>query len=415
MSFNVQKIRADFPILKRKIKGNPLIYLDSAASSQKPSQVLQAMNAFYEANYANIHRGVYTIAEEATELYEKAREKTAQFLNAKETREIIFTRSTTESINLVRFAWGRKNIKEGDEILLTEMEHHSNLVPWQLLAQEKGAKLKFIPFDAEGKLVLEDLDKLLTPQTKLVACTTVSNTFGTVNPVEKIIAKAHANGSLVLLDAAQAAPHMTIDVQKLDVDFLAFSSHKMLGPTGIGVLYGKAALLENMDPFLGGGEMIKTVEWDHSTWNDIPWKFEAGTQSIAEAVGLAVAIDYLNNIGMEAIHDHEQMLVRHTMGRMREIPGLTIYGPPADGPPAGERAGLVAFNLADVHPHDVAALLDRNGICVRAGHHCTQPLHRKLGLNATVRASFYLYNTKEEVDQMIEELKEIAEFFKGGG
>ncbi|OGQ47126.1 MAG: cysteine desulfurase, partial [Deltaproteobacteria bacterium RIFCSPLOWO2_02_FULL_46_8] len=309
MSFDVQKIRADFPILKRKINGKPLIYLDSAASSQKPSQVLQAMNAFYEANYANIHRGVYTIAEEATELYEKAREKVAKFLNAKETREIIFTRSTTESINLVRFAWGRKNIKEGDEILLTEMEHHSNLVPWQLLAQEKGAKLKFIPFDAEGKLVLEDLDKLLTPQTKLVACTYVSNTFGTVNPVEKIIAKAHANGSLVLLDAAQAAPHMAIDIQKLDVDFLAFSSHKMLGPTGIGVLYGKAALLENMDPFLGGGEMIKTVEWDHSTWNDIPWKFEAGTQSIAEAVGLAAAIDYLNDIGLSAIHDHEQMLV----------------------------------------------------------------------------------------------------------
>lgn len=406
MGFDVSKIRSDFPILKRKVHGKPLVYLDSTASSQKPQQVLDAMNAFYQASYANIHRGVYTIAEEATELYENARAKTAQFLNAK-TNEIVFTRNTTEAINLVRFAWGGKNVKAGDEILLTEMEHHSNLVPWQLLAEEKGAKLKFIPIDGQGKLVLEELDRLLTLKTKLVACTAISNMLGTVNPVETIIQKAHANGSLVLLDAAQAAPHIPIDVEKLDADFLAFSSHKMLGPTGIGVLFAKAALLEAMEPFLGGGEMIKEVQWERSTWNDVPWKFEAGTQSIAEAMGLAAAIDYLNGVGLNAIHDHEQTLVRYAMERMHEIPGLTIYGPPAS-----DRAGLVAFNLEEVHPHDVAALLDRNGICVRAGHHCTQPLHRKLGLNATVRASFYLYNTKEEADQLMEGLKEITAFFK---
>ncbi len=407
MTFPTEKIRSDFPILKRKIGSKALVYLDNAASSQKPKQVIEAMDAFYQSSYANIHRGIYTIAEEATELYENARKSVARFLNAASESEIVFTRGTTEGINLVRFAWGRKNIEEGDEILLTEMEHHSNLVPWQLLAQEKGATLKFIPFDAQGRLQLDRLDSLLTPKTKLAACAFASNTFGTINPVEKIIAAAHAKGIPVLLDAAQAVPHFKIDLQKLDCDFLAFSSHKMLGPTGIGVLYGKKRHLEKMDPFLGGGEMIKKVEWDHATWNDIPWKFEAGTQSIAEAVGLHAAIQYLNHVELDKIFEHDQSLVRYCMERLPEIDGLTMYGPPAH-----ERTGLIAFSIRDIHPHDIAAVLDRNGICVRAGHHCTQPLHRKLGLEATVRASFYLYNTKEEVDLLVDGLKDTVKLFR---
>ena len=407
MTYPTEKIRSDFPILKRRIGNKALVYLDNAASSQKPKQIIDAMDAFYQSSYSNIHRGIYTIAEEATELYENARGAAAKFINASFDSEVVFTRGTTEGINLVRFAWGRKNINAGDEILLTEMEHHSNLVPWQMLAQEKGAKLKFIPFDANGRLELDKLDSLLTPKTKLVAMIYVSNTLGTINPVEKVIAKAHAKGIPVLLDAAQAISHFKIDVQKLDCDFLAFSAHKMLGPTGIGVLYGKKEHLEKMDPFLGGGEMIKRVEWDHSTWNDIPWKFEAGTQSIAEAVGLNAAIQYLEHVGMEEIFEHDRSLVRYCMERLPEISGLTMYGPPAE-----ERTGLISFAFNDIHPHDVAAVLDRNGICVRAGHHCTQPLHRKLGLDATVRASFYLYNTKEEIDLLIDGLKDTVKLFR---
>lgn len=405
--FNVEQIREQFPILKRKIHGHPLIYVDNAASSQKPRAVLDAMQKFYEASYANIHRGVYTIAEEATEQYESARDAVAKFLNAPHASEIVFTRGTTEAINLVKNGYGRKFIKAGDAILLTEMEHHSNLVPWQMLAQEKGAKLKFIPVDCYGKLMLEQLDTLLTEQTKLVALTMASNMLGTINPVATIIQKAHARGVPVLLDAAQAVPHLKIDVQKLDCDFLAFSSHKMLGPTGIGALYAKTRHLEAMDPFLGGGEMIKTVEWDRSTWNDIPWKFEAGTQSIAEAVGLKAAIEFLEATGREAIHQHEQTLVRLCMERLQTIEEIRFYGPP----PA-ERVGLVSFNVKGVHPHDVAAVLDRNGICVRAGHHCTQPLHHKLGIDASARASFYLYNTKEEIDCLINGLKECVKLFR---
>lgn len=398
---------SDFPILKRKIHGHPLVYLDNAASSQKPHAVLEAMNNFYQASYANIHRGVYTIAEEATEQYEGAREAVQKFIGAACTQEIIFTRGTTESINLVARSWGDQNIQAGDEILLTEMEHHSNIVPWQLLAERKGATVKTIPFDKQGRLVTEGLDKLLTPKTKILSLTMASNTFGTKNPAKEIIAKAHASGTLVMLDAAQAAPHQALNVQDLDCDFLAFSSHKMLGPTGIGVLYGKKAHLEKMPPFLGGGEMIKEVKWDRSTWNDLPWKFEAGTQSIAEAVGLKAAIDYLTKVGLKNIEAHEQSLVRYTMERLPEVEGVTLLGPPPQ-----ERVGLIAFTLQEVHPHDVAAMLDRNGICVRAGHHCTMPLHKKLGLEATVRASFYLYNTKEEVDLLIDGLKETVRFFK---
>lgn len=406
MVLDVAKIREDFPILKRTIHGHPLVYLDNAASSQKPKHVIMAMNAFYQASYANIHRGVYTIAEEATELYESAREHIKNFINARFVQEIVFTRGTTESINLVAHSWGDKNIQAGDVILLTEMEHHSNIVPWQLLAERKRARLKYIPFDSKGRLNLENLDTLLE-DCKMAAFTLASNTFGTKNPAKVIIKRAHAKGALVLLDAAQAVPHQVVDVGDLDCDFLAFSSHKMLGPTGIGVLYGKKEHLETMDPFLGGGEMIKTVAWDHSTWNDLPWKFEAGTQSIAEAVGLKAAVDYLKNIGPNCIAEHEQSLVRYAMERLHEVTGLTMIGPP---PP--ERVGLVSFHIKDIHPHDVAAVLDRNGICVRAGHHCTMPLHKKLGLEATVRASFYLYNTKEEVDLLLAALQEAVKIFR---
>lgn len=407
MTLNTKNLREDFPILTRRINGKQLIYLDNAASSQKPKTVLEAMNRFYSANYANIHRGVYTIAEEATELYENARKKVAEFIGASSSSEIVFTKGTTESINLVAHSFGDLEIREGDEILLTEMEHHSNLVSWQLLAERKRAKLKFIPFNTQGKLNLETLDSLLSPRTKIVALTMASNTFGTINPVESIIQRAHAKGIPVLLDAAQAAPHLPIDVQKLDCDFLAFSSHKMLGPTGIGVLYAKKEWLEKMPPFLGGGEMIKKVEWERSTWNDIPWKFEAGTQSIAEAVGLDAAIDYLKKVGLENIHHHEQSLIQYAMERLQEVEKITLLGPGAL-----ERVGLITFTVQGIHPHDIAAMLDRNGICVRAGHHCTQPLHRKLGLEATVRASLYLYNTKEEIDALIDAFKETVQFFK---
>lgn len=407
MTLEVEKIRSEFPILKRKIKGKALVYLDNAASSQKPRAVLEAMQNFYEASYANIHRGVYTIAEEATEQYENAREAVAKFINANTYQEIIFTRGTTESINLIAHAWGEKNIQAGDEILLTEMEHHSNLVPWQILAKAKGAKLKFIPINAQGKLQMEALEKLLTPKTKILSMTIASNMLGTINPVEAIIRLAHAKGVPVSLDGAQGVAHLGVDVQKLDCDFLSFSAHKMLGPTGIGVCYAKKEHLEKMDPFLGGGEMIKEVHWDHSTWNDLPWKFEAGTQSIAEAVGLKAAIDYLNNVGLKKIHEHEEALTRYTMERLGEVPGVQMFGPAPS-----ERVGLISFNIQGIHPHDVAAMLDRNGICVRAGHHCTQPLHRKLGLEASVRASFYLYNTKEEVDLLIDGLQETVRFFK---
>ncbi len=407
MNFPSEQIRADFPILSRKINGHPLVYLDSAASSQKPRQVMDAVTHFLSMNYANIHRGVYTIAEEATELYEQARAAVRDFIGATEAQEIIFTRGTTESINLVRFSWGRKKFHAGDEIWLTEMEHHSNLVPWQLLAEETGAKLRFIPFDQNGELQLDVLRQGLTQKSKLVAVIYASNTFGTINPVREIIKIAHQKNIPVLLDAAQAVPSMPINVQELDCDFLAFSGHKMLGPTGIGVLYAKRAHLEAMDPFMGGGEMIKTVELEHSTWNDVPWKFEAGTQAISEAVGLGAAIQYLKKIGMEKVRDQEKFLTHYAMERLHEVPDVTLYGPEAS-----KRGGVIAFNLKGIHPHDVATVLDRNGIAVRAGHHCTQPLHRKLGLDATVRASFYIYNTTQEIDLMISCLKEAHQFFK---
>ncbi len=401
---DIERVRADFPALSRTVHGHPLAFLDSAASSQKPVPVLEAMDRVYRECYANVHRGIYAFSEEATLAYENARDRVASFINAPVREEIVFTRNTTEAINLVAYAWGRTNIRPGDRILLTEMEHHSNLVPWQLLAQEKGAQLVYLPITDDGLLRMDRLDSLLDEGVKLVAVTMMSNVLGTVNPVREIIRKAHAAGAVVLVDAAQAVPHMPVDVQDLDCDFLAFSGHKMCGPTGIGVLYGKEALLEAMPPFLGGGDMIRKVEWESATWNRLPWKFEAGTPAFVEGIGLGAAVDYLRGIGMEAIAAHERELTAYAMERLSALPGLTIIGPPAH-----QRGGVVAFTFRGIHPHDIAHMLDMEGIAVRAGHHCAQPLHRRLGLTATVRASFYLYNTPEEVDRLARALERIGE------
>jgi len=400
---DIERVRADFPTLSRTVHGRPLVFLDSAASSQKPLPVLEAMERVYRECYANIHRGIYAFSEEATLAYENARDRVASFINAPVREGIIFTRNTTEAINLVAYAWGRTNIRSGDRILLTEMEHHSNLVPWQLLAQEKGAQLVYLPITDDGLLRMDLLDSLLDERVKLVAVTMMSNVLGTVNPVKEIICRAHAAGAVVLVDAAQSVPHMPVDVQDLDCDFLAFSGHKMCGPTGIGVLYGKEALLEAMPPFLGGGDMIRKVEWESATWNRLPWKFEAGTPAFVEGIGLGAAVDYLTGIGMEAIAAHERELTAYALERLSALLGLNIVGPPAH-----QRGGVVAFTFRGIHPHDIAHMLDMEGIAVRAGHHCAQPLHRRLGLTATVRASFYLYNTAEEVDALARALERIG-------
>jgi len=400
---DIERVRDDFPALSRTVHGRPLVFLDSAASSQKPLPVLEAMERVYRECYANVHRGIYAFSEEATLAYENARDRVASFINAPVREGIIFTRNTTEAINLVAYAWGRMNIRSGDRILLTEMEHHSNLVPWQLLAQEKGAQLVYLPITDDGLLRMDLLDSLLDERVKLVAVTMMSNVLGTVNPVKEIICRAHAAGAVVLVDAAQSVPHMPVDVQDLDCDFLAFSGHKMCGPTGIGVLYGKEALLEAMPPFLGGGDMIRKVEWESATWNRLPWKFEAGTPAFVEGIGLGAAVDYLTGIGMEAIAAHERELTAYALERLSALPGLNIVGPPAH-----QRGGVVAFTFRGIHPHDIAHMLDMEGIAVRAGHHCAQPLHRRLGLTATVRASFYLYNTAEEVDALARALERIG-------
>jgi len=400
---DIERVRADFPALSRTVHGRPLVFLDSAASSQKPLPVLEAMERVYRECYANVHRGIYAFSEEATLAYENARDRVASFINAPVREGIIFTRNTTEAINLVAYAWGRTNTRSGDRILLTEMEHHSNLVPWQLLAQEKGAQLVYLPITDDGLLRMDLLDSLLDERVKLVAVTMMSNVLGTVNPVKEIICRAHAAGAVVLVDAAQSVPHMPVDVQDLDCDFLAFSGHKMCGPTGIGVLYGKEALLEAMPPFLGGGDMIRKVEWESATWNRLPWKFEAGTPAFVEGIGLGAAVDYLTAIGMEAIAAHERELTAYALERLSALPGLNIVGPPAH-----QRGGVVAFTFRGIHPHDIAHMLDMEGIAVRAGHHCAQPLHRRLGLTATVRASFYLYNTAEEVDALARALERIG-------
>lgn len=403
---DTRAVRADFPILERKVHGKPLIYFDSGASSQKPAVVLQAMDDYYRLHNANVHRGVHTLSEEATALYEGARTRVAHFINAPADRQIIFTRGTTESINLVANSWGRANLKPGDEVLITEMEHHSNIVPWQILRDQIGFTLRYVPITPQGLLDLEQLDSLLTERTKLFSFVHVSNVLGTVNPVQELVRRAHAVGALVLLDGAQSVPHMPVDVQALDVDFLAFSSHKMCGPTGLGVLYGKRALLEAMPPWQGGGDMIREVKMSGSQWNTLPWKFEAGTPAIAEVIGLGAAVDYLGGVGMDAVAAHDHLLVASAWERLSQIEGLRILGP---GPEA--RGGLLAFTLGDIHPHDISAVLDQAGVAVRAGHHCAQPVHDKLGIVASARASFYLYNTVEEIEVLAQGLEETARVF----
>lgn len=405
--FDVLALRREFPILQQHVHGKPLAFLDSAASSQKPRRVIETLEDYYRRYNANVHRGVYRLSEEATFAYERARGKLARFINAASHREIVFVRNTTEAINLVAYAWGGANIHAGDRILLTMMEHHSNIVPWQLLAQRTGAELIYLPFDGQGRLVLDDLDRLLDERVKLVAFTHQSNVLGTINPVAPIVARARAVGARVLLDAAQSVPHMPVDVQALGVDFLAFSGHKMCGPTGIGVLWGRREVLQAMPPFLGGGSMIDLVELDHSTFAAIPARFEAGTPAIGEAIALGEAADYLQEIGLATIHQHEQELTAYALERLAAVPGITIYGPPA-GP---DRGGAISFSLEGVHPHDVAAVLDQEGVAVRAGHHCTQPLHRVLGVPATTRASFYLYNLPEEIDRLVAGLHKARQLF----
>src|SRR5579883_1611440 len=402
------EIRQDFPILARQVHGKPLVYLDSTASSQKPLAVIEAMSEYYRLYHANVHRGVYEISEEATARMEKARVKVARFLNARQSKQIIFTRNTSESINLVAYAWGGAHIHAGDLIVLTEMEHHSNLVPWQLLAQRTGARLEFIPVSDDGQLRLDVYEKLLEQQPKLVAFAHMSNVLGTITPAREIIAQAHAAGALALVDAAQSVPHLPVDVQELDADFLCFSGHKMLGPTGIGVLYGKREILEEMPPFMGGGDMIRTVHLRASTWNDLPWKFEAGTPAIAESIGLGAAVDYLSALGMEEVHRLEQEITSYAMEQLSTVPGLTIYGPPAD-----QRGGVVSFTLADIHPHDLASILDQEmGVAIRAGHHCAQPLMERFGLAATARASFYIYTTPADIDTLVRGLYKALEIFQ---
>ena len=404
---DVKSIRADFPILSRTVHGKPLVYLDNAATTQKPRQVIDALVNYYSRYNANIHRGIHALAEEATAAYEAVRERTAAFLHAPSARSIVFTRNATEAINLVAHAWGRATLKAGDGILLTEMEHHSNLVPWQLLAHATGATLSFVGLTDEGYLKLEDYERLLTAKTKLVALTHMSNVLGTINPVARLIEQAHRHGALVLIDAAQSVPHLPVDVGRLGCDFLACSAHKMLGPTGVGVLYAREALLESMDPFLGGGEMIADVQLDRSTWNDIPWKFEAGTPNIADVIAFGEALAYLERVGLDAIHAHERELSAYAVKRLREAEDIVLYGPPN----LEDRGGVVSFNLNGLHPHDVGTVLDQEGVAIRAGHHCAKPLMRRLGVTATARASMYLYNTMEDVDRLVDAVQTARAFF----
>ncbi len=399
------RIRADFPILQRTVHGKPLVYLDSTATSQKPQAVLDAMDSYYRTTNANIHRGVYELSEVATQQYEGARARIARFIGAKSSREVVYTRNATEAINLVAHAWGRANLHEGDAVLLSKMEHHSNLVPWQMLAAERGVVLRYLDVMPDGLLDLSEMDSLLDG-VRLVSVTQMSNVLGTINPVGEIIARAHEAGALVMLDAAQSVPHLPVNVQALDADFLAFSGHKMCGPTGIGILYGKRALLEAMPPFMGGGDMINTVTLAGFTPNRLPWKFEAGTPAIAEAIGLGAAVDYLSQIGMENVHAHEQELTAYALDLMRAMPGVTVYGPDAS-----QKGGVVAFAVEGVHPHDVATILDGEGVCVRAGHHCCQPLMQHLDVPALARASFYVYTTREDINELVKGVGKVQAIF----
>ncbi|HEY9895658.1 MAG TPA: SufS family cysteine desulfurase [Candidatus Sericytochromatia bacterium] len=404
------KVRADFPILHQQIHGKPLVYLDNAATSQKPIAVLNALRHYYDHDNANVHRGVHTLSSRATDAYEGSRDKVAAFVNAASRQEIVYTRNASEAINLVAYAWGNANVKQGDEIILSVMEHHSNLIPWQLLAQRTGAVLKFVELTATEEFDLEHFKSLLSDRTKLVSTVHVSNTLGCINPVKEICALAHQYGAKVLIDACQSVPHMAIDVQAIDCDWLVASGHKMCAPTGIGFLYGKLALLRSMPPFLGGGEMIADVFLDRSTYADLPHKFEAGTPAIAEAIALGAAVDYLSAIGMDAIHAYEEELTGYLFQQLQQMPELRLYGPKPNADGSG-RAALAAFTAGDVHPHDLSTILDQSGVAIRAGHHCTQPLHRHLGAQSTARASLYFYNTPEEIDIFIASLKEAVEFF----
>lgn len=401
---DINKIRNDFPVFE----DDTLVYLDSAATTQKPKYVIDAISEFYSHSYANVHRGIYNLSTKATEAYHNARVKVQNFINAKDWRSIVFTRGTTESINLVAHSWGKHNLQAGDEILITEMEHHSNIVPWQLLADKTAIILKYIPINDDGTLDLSKIDSLITENTKLVSIIHQSNVFGTINSIKEIIAKAKQVGAITLIDAAQSIPHSKIDVQELDCDLLAFSGHKMLGPTGIGILYGKTEILESMEPFMGGGDMISSVTMSESTWNDVPYKFEAGTPNIAQTVGFGAAIDYLNGIGLDNIEKYLQELKGYTLEKLNEVNGITIYGHNDT-----ESGSVISFNLDGVHPHDLAQFLDQDNIAVRAGHHCAQPIMDKLGVSATIRASLYIYNTKKDIDLLCNSLEKTAKFFKG--
>ena len=404
---DAKELKQLFPILNQEVNGHPLVYLDSAATSQKPTSVIEAVSNYYLHDNSNVHRGVHTLGTRATDAYEGAREKIRKFINAKSIQEIVYTRGTTTALNLVASSYGRANLHEGDEIIVTYMEHHSNLIPWQQVAKQTGATLKYFPLQEDGTLAIEDVRSTITPNTKIVALTMVSNVLGTMNPIKEIAQIAHENGAVIVVDGAQGAPHLGIDVQDLDIDFLAFSGHKMCGPTGIGVLYGKKQLLENMEPIEFGGEMIDFVGLHESTWKELPWKFEGGTPIIAGAIGLGAAIDFLQEIGLDNILEHEHKLAAYALEKMSTIEGLTIYGPAE----AENRAGVITFNLSDVHPHDVATVLDAEGIAVRAGHHCAQPLMKWLNVSATARASFYLYNTEEDIDKLVEGLAKTKEYF----
>jgi cysteine desulfurase/selenocysteine lyase len=407
LKLDARALRGDFPILAQEINGKPLAYLDSAVTAQKPRQMLETMTQFYETSYANVHRGVYSLAERATEAFEGAREKVARLVNAPSSRELIFTRNATESLNLVAYAWGLTNLGPGDLVIVTELEHHSNFVPWQYVARRTGAEFRMIPLTDGGELDLDALERVSTGgEVKVVATNLVSNALGTINPVERLATWAHNHGAIMVVDAAQGAPHRVIDVQTIGCDFLAFSAHKLCGPSGVGALWGRRELLEAMEPFNLGGHMIKKVQFERTTWGDLPHKFEAGTSPIAEAVGFGAAVDYITDVGLEAIEQHEHELVSYALERLAEVPGIVLYGPPPD-----RRAGIVSFNMEGVHPHDVAQVLDWEGVAIRAGHHCCQPLMQRLGVAATNRASFYLYTLPDEIDRLVEGLLRVRKVF----
>jgi cysteine desulfurase / selenocysteine lyase len=405
---DVERVREDFPILQQEIRpGVPLVYLDSAASSQKPRQVIEAMDRYYRADHANVHRGIHHLSEAATNAFEGARWKIARFIEAPDPATLIYVRNATEAINLVASSWGRQNIGAGDEILLTEMEHHANLVPWMMLAEEKGATIRYVPVTANGLLDLSGLDSLLTPRTKIFAFTAMSNVLGTITPAKELVEAAQRAGAVALVDAAQSVPHLPVSVADLDCDFLVFSGHKMCGPTGIGILYGKRALLEEMPPYMGGGDMIRRVTYEGFIPNELPYKFEAGTPAIAEAVGLGAAVDYLTSLGMENVHQHERFITNYALEALSEIEGLRLIGPPA-----AQKGGVATFTLEGIHPHDLAQLVDEEGIAIRAGHHCAMPLHRKLGVSASARASFYVHTTTGEIDRLVDSLQRARQIFR---